>query len=674
MSLIYHHPTRGDTAEAYKLEYCGNPFSYVGTSENLAFAGTGSGPTGEGSFVIKGSAKVCHKITIPKTGLLSYSFWVGVPKTSITKGTGQYVAIVIYTGSASIQLGWYWEGSSLFTTIWTYNTSGTLSNTINFCEESLDNIVATYPEGANGLHWVPMAGTIDLNTGEIEAVCPRYDWASTTVTTLNTITGKEGYIELVAYNPTQPELTDTTYQPYFRLADVKLYDHKLSRRQGKDIENKLVAQYNFTQLSDSTNTKSVDASGYRHDVTLTQGQITKTDDTPIGNTSAQLYASAKTRLLFNDRPSLEFTDNFSYNIWVKHYGRLNEEGAEYILNVGRCDMGGYGYGLQVSDDSDYLYIKCSTAGFRIPCPKDEWHMITMVCQNKQVKAYVDGILAGSSSFTDVATYEDSYGVNIGAFYGGYYSKCNIADLRIYASPLSEEEIIKLYNNRIKIDTSNRMMATQFSETSSNVSFSKKGNVSCNSIVENQYMQADGATYLKIFSHDARTNTEMFSSLEEAKLSANKSNRFSRVIDIPKLKGSDGYYQFMLRYPVNHPGEYNSWKQTANPFEVTANASQTADTMGYQAVHIDWTANWGCGMGLSSNSTCLFDTYAGNNYWHGGIGQTEIYNNGFPTPAEDNVTGPVELWIRIDNADYKQASSMKNTEDGTTIFMDEFIEE
>lgn len=673
MSLIYHHPTRGDSAEAYKLEYCGNPYSYVSTFDNLAVGGTGTGPTGEGCFIIKGSTKVTHKITIPKTGILSYSFWVGIPKTSITKAEGGYTAIVVYSGSASIQIGWLYYNDNLYIMISTYNTSGSQLESTAFDPTPFTELESHYPEGSNGVHWVPIAGTINLNSGDVEFVCPAFNSASINVGDLTTIAGKEGYVELVCDFPKQPEITDTTYQPYFRLADVKLYDHKLSLRQAKDIENKLVAQYNFTQLYDSTSTKAVDASGYRHDATLLQGEITKSADTALGSTSAQLCTSAYTRLQFNDWAALEFTDDFSFNIWVKHLGLIGTEAAEYIFNVGRCDMGGLGYGLEVVNNST-LRIRCEGVSLNLSIAKDEWHMITMTCSNKTVKAYVDGVLKSSGSFSTYATYEDSYGVNIGSFYGGYYSKSNIANLKIYASALSEDEITKLYNAKIKVDTSNRMMTTQFIENSSSVSFTKNGVVNCNSIVENEYMIVDGAKYLKIFSHDARTDTTMFSSLEEAKLAVNKTNRFSRLVDIPKLIGLDGYYQFMLRYPVNYPGEYNAWKQTVNPFTVTADSSQTADMMGYQAVHIDWTRLWGCGMGLSSNSECLLDTYAGNGYWHGGIGQTVIYRKGFPTPVEDSVSGPVELWIRVDNVDYKQASSMKKTDEGTIIFMDEFIEE
>jgi hypothetical protein len=56
-------------------------------------------------------------------------------------------------------------------------------------------------------------------------------------------------------------------------------------------------------------------------------------------------------------------------------------------------------------------------------------------------------------------------------------------------------------------------------------------VSCTRIIENNYVSYNNKEYLKIFSHDIRTNPEMFKSEDDAKFNIDGPNRFSRLEDI-----------------------------------------------------------------------------------------------------------------------------------------------
>jgi len=182
------------------------------------------------------------------------------------------------------------------------------------------------------------------------------------------------------------------------------------------------------------------------------------------------------------------------------------------------------------------------------------------------------------------------------------------------------------------------------------------NASAETFIENEYMHAaNGAKFLKIFSHDIRNERVLFPDKSVSTILQNCSiddsaNIFSRLEDIPQFISTDGKYEFLLRYPDLSKTEYNQWRQIANPLTTVANNSQTAATMGYEAVHIDWSANWNYGMGLSSAYESYLDCQAGAANWYGAIGQSALWENGFPAP-DGSSQKFVELWIRIDNTPF-----------------------
>lgn len=161
---------------------------------------------------------------------------------------------------------------------------------------------------------------------------------------------------------------------------------------------------------------------------------------------------------------------------------------------------------------------------------------------------------------------------------------------------------------------------------------------------------DGSKWGRIFWHDVSTTSTWFASAAEAK-DCNLSNRFSKLGNIANYF-HNGKYEFMLVYPKYSTTKYNRWAQVANPLIAKSDATQTAETMGYKAAHIDFPINWKFGMGLSSSSNNAFmDCEAGHVNWFGGLGLYSAFQGGFPAPTENgmsNVQKEVELWVRIYN--------------------------
>lgn len=169
---------------------------------------------------------------------------------------------------------------------------------------------------------------------------------------------------------------------------------------------------------------------------------------------------------------------------------------------------------------------------------------------------------------------------------------------------------------------------------------------------------DGSEWARIFWHDVSTKAEYFIDASEAKMYPIKgfeivgANRYSRLGDMDNYF-YNGKYEFMLCYPKYSTTKYNRWTQVANPLNVKGDASQTATTMGYQAVHIDFPTNWKYGLALSTSASSYMDCEAGHGNWFGAIGQYKAYSSGgisgFPAPTETGMASAqkeVELWVRI----------------------------
>ena len=165
------------------------------------------------------------------------------------------------------------------------------------------------------------------------------------------------------------------------------------------------------------------------------------------------------------------------------------------------------------------------------------------------------------------------------------------------------------------------------------------------------IMGDGSEWARIFWHDVSSTATYFTDEDEVK-DCSLSNRYSRLNMVNNFL-YNGKYEFMLCYPKHSTTKYNRWIQIANPLTTTGDASQTAITMGYKPVHIDFTTNWKYGFALSTSTSTYMDCEAGHGNWFGAIGQYKAYSSGgisgFPAPTETGmvlVQKEVELWVRI----------------------------
>ena len=172
------------------------------------------------------------------------------------------------------------------------------------------------------------------------------------------------------------------------------------------------------------------------------------------------------------------------------------------------------------------------------------------------------------------------------------------------------------------------------------------------------LNSDGSCWARIFYHDNIEATNLFTTVAECR-DIQTATKYSRLYLLDEdensnniYKGADGKFEFMLCYP-NNTNQYNRWKQSNSPCSLYTGQGAGTYVPGYEASHTDWsTNNWG---GLERNSTdptqiqyTYLDGSVGFNNWWYAIGATTAYEEiGIPGPSF-TITGPVELWVRLDN--------------------------
>lgn len=184
------------------------------------------------------------------------------------------------------------------------------------------------------------------------------------------------------------------------------------------------------------------------------------------------------------------------------------------------------------------------------------------------------------------------------------------------------------------------------------SINKNGVVKAGAFQELYVLPDDHSKWLRVFYHNNKGGAVLFNSVAEVK-HCNDANKFSRLDVLDQLKGSDGKYEFLLRYPVDSLG-YNRWKQNDNPCNIkTAETSSGAPVPGYTAIHIDWNSKFWGGLerefsdANKSNAASFLCGSTGHSHWYYAIGAFEKYGVGIPGWDDSITSNIVELYVRYD---------------------------
>lgn len=166
------------------------------------------------------------------------------------------------------------------------------------------------------------------------------------------------------------------------------------------------------------------------------------------------------------------SDGITVNMWIKC--------DAWGVNPISCTEGG---GWNFENNGGYIQFACYVAGIGYKSVKSSaaidpllggWHMLTGTYDGRYTKVYVDGVLKGSldtGSDNNKVAYNAANAIFIGAEAGGNALAPatnstfigNISDVRIYATPLNEADILELYHTSASIDNQHNLFCGEVVE-------------------------------------------------------------------------------------------------------------------------------------------------------------------------------------------------------------------
>ena len=417
------------------------------------------------------------------------------------------------------------------------------------------------------------------------------------------------------------------------LNDFRIYDHALSVKEVKEIAKAKMIHYT---CNPSTNAdKYRDSSGFGNHAIATNHPTFSRDDSAMG-ISSYLFSNGSKKSngeyqYFKSENTIRVPESGTLSYYLKEQGTRNTDnkyavGFSQFSSINGLDATSSdnpSVGMIYYHDASSYTIKVSTS---TKIRDGNWHMYTLSwTANGTLKVYVDGTLIEShtiGAMYHVGTFRPFIvGSAWDAAYGGYTGY--IDDVRLYATQLSDTDVLELYQTKASVSKNGKLFANEICET--------------NFVTKEAY----SAKWARIFYHNNKSGTVLFSSDKNEFLHCHTTDKISDLWALERFRGPDGKFELLLEYE-NISG-YNRWKQTSD-------FTKTTSIIGYEGINISWTGNnWG-GLALSQDSSSTWvdgsPNSGGGNWWYA-IGCKAKHEGSIPGPAA--VTPyPFSLWVRTDN--------------------------
>lgn len=477
-----------------------------------------------------------------------------------------------------------------------------------------------------------------------------------------------------------------------RINDFRIYDHCLSISEAHELAQGLVLHYKLDQASNASYsdfgydpTVVIDSSGYENN-----GAILNTYDSNANSTryDSCLYLSAGSSVVDCGRGGM-VTDSITVNMWLK---------SSAWANPVSCTEGG-GWNFETSDTCfrfpvyisgvGYKYGKSTTTKAQI-CDNN-WHMLTGIYDrvSQKIQIYVDGKL--DNDFNAETSNPIGYHATNHIWIGGEatasgYSNGMIgyfSDFRIYATPLSADDVMSLYKVESRVARYGNCQAYEFSEDKSpaikktgvfeNANISELLTLSRLKYDKNIYIEPDGSAWVRIYHHN-NPGAGSFAS----------SNDFEHSVYLDENRWFNVEVCYdVFQWELMMKGKFTSagsewkvrWIQACNPMtatydDVNKDNVTKITTDGYSSSP----SAWG-GLYAKKSSAYLTTNNGTSGNWWGAVGSYSIYQSGIPgwgPSATVTTTGFNDLYLRIDNIFQDNMDKVHFKTNGI-ILADKFIE-
>ena len=232
----------------------------------------------------------------------------------------------------------------------------------------------------------------------------------------------------------------------------------------------------------------------------------------------------------------------------------------------------------------------------------------------------------------------------------------MSDFRLYATSLSQEEIVNLYSTGLTLDNKYSMYTNEYIEDTTDTSIYKTHNVVTEEFKEqdllsklkydkNIYTEPDGSLWVRIFHHN-NPSSGLFSSSDTFSTSVYKDE--NRWFNISFCNQLSSWELLVKEKATTSSNEVRyRWVQNYNPMTATyaqvSAANIVKNTSGYDTIN----SSYG-GLYKNTGSQAYIVTNNGTQgNWWGATGSWTIFNSGIPAYNQVTVTtGYYDLYVRI----------------------------
>ena len=311
----------------------------------------------------------------------------------------------------------------------------------------------------------------------------------------------------------------------------------------------------------------------------------------------------------------------------------------------------------ISTPSDYLQTTCNHRDFgfdirgtngtsyRLTCdstdiPTGSWKYVVFTHDGNYAKLYINGTLKRQVAVpTPLVSFNYLY---LGwSDAGGASRKCKgkWSDFRVYATALSAEDIMDLYNAPEYIDNCGTMGAFEFVENSTDgQEIGKNGVVGVKNFIEysdNLKLMPDGSVFLKLLRHN-NPASKLFTENNNW-LNTSDPDLYSSLIQLKNVDWMKNLseYEFLACEKLT-----SSASESQVRFKQTSNPATSSTATGYQLI----SGNPPRDCGLMNKNT--YGAFHNGNSWWCCCGCYTAYQGGIPGFTGIVTTGYTELYIRI----------------------------
>lgn len=374
----------------------------------------------------------------------------------------------------------------------------------------------------------------------------------------------------------------------------------------------------------------------------------------IGNSANAIYNTAF--------PKLQI---LTYSAWIRTTS--TRSGDQIIMGNGRDYSNNNENGFHLYVNGGYACVKAGNGSAQPGVTGSTindgmFHMITGTYDGTTIRLYIDGVLSNTSTLSGPLKWG---GLSTYAFVVGkmahVYNNTNyyfpfdgdIADVRVYHTCLSADDILSLYQVKKSISKTGELFINTITEDDNNsLSVTPYGIQKAQKFNEIITL-SDGSMWLQLMHHDLleQATGNRFTSGNDVR---NKNvyideNRWSCFPLINTCDHGD-IYEFLViqqtskaAVPTRH-----RWSQTINPYNATFNTTKHASITPIENI----ASNYG-GMypGIDTLTAWIFNNNVNGNWF--GCGNVNPWNNGLPGYNGLAVRGVQDVFIRVYSTNHSE---------------------